>query len=90
MEAIWRLKKGSSDRVFYLVFPISRTPEEPERFESPIKFELILEAISEATTLATYYRGVVVAEVFESAEAGHNVVQLFGNVSQELINAFAA
>jgi hypothetical protein len=53
-------------------------------------FELVIEAISEATTLATYYRGVVVAEVFEKAEAGHNVVQLFGDVSQELIDAFAA
>ena len=82
-------RQEQCDRVFYLVFPISHQSGEIEQLEPPTRFDLVLEAIAEATTLATYYRGVVVAEVFENVAAGHNIVQLFGDVSPELIDAFA-
>jgi hypothetical protein len=74
---------------FYLVFPVSRTFEESERLGPAIRFESVLEAMSEAMTLAIYYRGVIVAEVFAVEDAGHNLVHSFGNVSQELIDSFA-
>ncbi|MGA2794498.1 MAG: hypothetical protein ABSE69_13395 [Roseiarcus sp.] len=80
---------NNSAPAFYLVFPVSSTLEEPERLEPPIKFESVREAMLEAMDLALSCRGVIVVEVFEHEDAGHNFVHSFGDVSQELIDAFA-
>jgi hypothetical protein len=80
---------SNSVPAFYLVFPVSGTYKESERLEPPIKFLSVQEAMLEAMDLALSYRGVVVVEVFEYEDEGHNFVHSFGDVSRELIDAFA-